>query len=92
MESGNNTFRYFFCTERRGPEWAIISCSAVHMRMFETDTTAVRPLVGFLDFLLYAQPDSDAESTAWPMICEHAHPCPPVPSLDADGAWRWAKA
>ena len=27
------------------------------------------------------------------MICEHAHPCPPVaPSLDADGALRWAKA
>ncbi|KAM0709368.1 hypothetical protein Q7P35_003406 [Cladosporium inversicolor] len=45
----------------------------------------------FPDFLPYAQPDSDAESTAWPMVCEHAHPCPPVPSLDADGAWRWAK-
>jgi hypothetical protein len=24
------------------------------------------------------------------MICEHAHPCPPVPSLDADGVWRIA--
>ena len=64
--------------------------SAVHMRMFETETTGVRPLVGIPGLLLCAQPNSDAKSTAWPMICEHAHPCPPVPSLDADGVWRWA--
>jgi hypothetical protein len=25
--------------------------------------------------------DSDAESTAWPMICEHADPCHPSPML-----------
>jgi hypothetical protein len=35
-------------------------------------------------------PDSDAESTAWPMICEHADPCPQSHAFNADGAWRVA--